>query len=148
MNFYNDFPILSNEQYKDLEFEYKKENNSDIFLNEVYGNLIACDKSLDIISNLKSKDKLSFRKELQDINESFIQECPSIQPKNIEPTNNLFLFFNLIINSLKIIEKIKKNKNNQNNYIFIENLRNKLLDLLNLIFSTLSKREFKFFKYL
>lgn len=149
MTNYNDFPILPDELYKQMENEYNTDTSYDeSMLSEIYSYIFALTKSINIIEGLRNKDKEMFVDFSNEMLTKFTQYYPNLKTKTIKENKNIFAIFNYLINCLKIIEKIKNNKKNQNIIDFCKNIKNIILKFFNNIFSSLETQYIKFFKHL
>ncbi len=148
MKKYDDFPILDEKQYLDLNKEYlANEQSTQVWLCQILGNLYGFFNFIKLLS-IKTSIKKSLQEETMKIIDVINQNYPDIEPVPTQNCDNIFLAINLIINCLKIIEKIKNISKNQKNIIFCNNFAVLLLDFLNNIFSLLSKCHTRFFKHI
>lgn len=148
MKKYDDFPILDEKQYLDLNKEYlTNEQSTQVWLCQILGNLYGFFNFIKL-SSIKTSIKKSLQEETMKIIDALNQNYPDIELTQTQKCDNIFLAINLIINCLKIIEKIKNISKNQKNIIFCNNFAVLLLDFLNNIFSLLSKCHTRFFKHI
>lgn len=148
MEKYNDFPILEEKQYFDLNDQYQKdEQQVGLWTSQILGNLYSFFEFAKH-STLKTSIKKNLQDETMQLIDNINQSFPDIEAKTTEKFDNIFLAINSIVNCLKIIEKIKNISKNQKNIIFCNNFAVLSLNYLNKIFSLLSKTYTKFFKHI
>lgn len=148
MKKYNDFPILEENQYLDLNKEYlSNEQNTQVWISQIMSNLYSFFDYIKL-SSIKTSIKKSLQDETMKLIDAINQNYPDINYTSTQKCDNIFLAINLIVNCLKIIEKIKNISKNQKNIIFCNNFAVLLLDFLNNIFSLLAKCHTRFFKHI
>lgn len=148
MKKYNDFPILEEKQYLDLNKEYlSNEQNTQIWISQIICNLYSFFDYIKL-SSIKTSIKKSLQDETMKLIDAINQNYPDINYPPTQKCDNIFLAINLIVNCLKITQKIKNISKNQKNIIFCNNFAVLLLDFLNKIFSLLAKCHTRFFKHI
>ncbi|MBQ8430515.1 MAG: hypothetical protein IJX26_01035 [Clostridia bacterium] len=152
MTIYNDFPIMSNEQYLNLESEYKKSINNN-FVYEAKKMLAEILNNITLISHefnmFLSSEINNCKSEILDLSNSFYFLYPKHERFTIPETNpNIFFICHQISELSILISSQQKQENKKYCSSALLRLNQKCLNVLSKLLKALSKSEVKFYKFM
>lgn len=152
MNNYNDFQILSNEQYKEINDYYKNKMPSHINIQSIANKLQFCLNSFLSIQNNFNKNTQaqisSFVSQLKDIKESFKILYPTVNFCNNNTSINLFSILHEIVNIITLLTNLKTQSPKNYYKKTISKITNQVLNGFSMLMLILSTQDIKFFKFM
>lgn len=151
---YNDFQILSNEQYQMLNNQYLNNSvNEQNILDSLFLNFDQCKSFCFGLSSKVNKQiqlalsnaKQEYDKLINNLNLTFKITTHTAQ----SITNfNVFSFAKKVVEGLTLVQQLYNFSNNKKIFVFADNSSKTILNILNNLFSALEKSNIYLFKYM
>lgn len=151
---YNDFQILSNEQYDMLNKQYLNNENIEMdILNNLFLNFDQCKSFCFGLSNKVNKQiqhslayaRQEYDKLINNLNQTF--SISAHTPQTIQ-TFNLFSFAKKVVEGLTLIQQLCNVSATKKITNFVCSTTKTILNILNNLFSALEKSNIYLFKYM
>lgn len=149
---YDDFPLLSDQQYTELNLHYNNKNSKTDTLKSIATTLQFCIDSFFAIRpdfNLDTQNQISaLTNELKEVKSSLKILFPNLTFNSKELSSNLFTILNNLLNVCTQFTDIAEDSEKNYYKKVLLKLNTRVLNSLSMLMLTLSKQDVKFFKHM